>query len=125
VRLLPRAALALSMGLHELATNAAKYGALLCETGTVTVHWSMHDGHLRLVWLEQGGPPMLSPGELPVGRGFGTRLIERSVARDLGGTAVISFEPQGVACVIEAPLESIASSAQVLRLLNVGNAGAR
>jgi PAS domain S-box-containing protein len=121
LRLLPRAALALSMGLHELATNAAKYGALLCDAGTVTVQWSIRDGRLRLVWSEQGGPVVL-----PASRcGFGMRLVERSVARDLGGTAVISFEPDGIYCSIEAPLESIASSAQVLWLPDVGNTSAR
>lgn len=116
VRLVPRAALALSMGLHELATNAAKYGALMGEAGTVTMRWLVCDGCFRLDWSEQGGPAVLPPAR----RGFGTRLVERGIARDLGGTAVLSFEPGGVCCVIRAPLESIASSAQILRLPNVG-----
>jgi PAS domain S-box-containing protein len=104
VRLLPRTALALSMALHELATNAVKYGALSNEAGQVRIEWSIN--HLRmpdgllLRWEEQGGPPVQSPSR----RGFGSRLIERSLAHDLGGKVSIEYLPTGVVCTIEAKL---------------------
>jgi len=121
LRLLPRAALALSMGLHELARNAVTHGALSREAGRVTVDWIIEGARLRLTWTEQGGPPVLSPKA----RGFGSRLVERSVARALDGTAAIRFNPDGVSCVIEAPLDGIAASAQVLHLPNVGSRNER
>jgi PAS domain S-box-containing protein len=117
LRLVPRAALALAMGLHELATNAVKYGALSNESGMVGVRWIVVDQRLRLTWSEQGGPAVTPPDR----RGFGTQLIERSVARDLVGTASIDFAPDGVACVIEAPLAEVAATAEVLHLPRVGS----
>jgi PAS domain S-box-containing protein len=101
--LAPRAALALSLALHELSTNAAKYGALCGEDGRVSVIWTIDGDRLRLVWKEQDGPIV----EPPAGRGFGSRLIERGLAADLGGSAALSFEPDGVRCTIEASLEAI------------------
>jgi two-component sensor histidine kinase len=88
-----------------LCTNAVKYGSLSNETGTVELHWvvgSADDGarRLRLVWEEHGGPAVSPPPH----RGFGTRLIERGLASDLGGTARIAFLPEGVVCTVEAPL---------------------
>jgi PAS domain S-box-containing protein len=104
IRLQPRTAVSVAMAVHELCTNAVKYGALSNETGTVTIRWdtSGQEGEerLRLVWQESGGPPVTPPDR----RGFGTRMIERGLASDLGGTARIAFEPAGVLCTIEAPL---------------------
>ncbi|WP_052955085.1 sensor histidine kinase [Microvirga vignae] len=104
VRLSPRMALDLAMALHELATNAAKYGALSNASGTVTLTWMLDRDctppHLRLRWTEKGGPPV----EPPRRRGFGTRLIERSLAQDLGGEARIEFAPAGVTCTIDTPV---------------------
>jgi two-component sensor histidine kinase len=104
VRLTPRMALALAMALQELATNAVKYGALSNEDGTVHITWSVHDNglppHLALRWRENGGPPVLPPQR----RGFGSRLIERSLAQDLNGTVQIEFAPDGVECVVDAPI---------------------
>ncbi|WP_052764103.1 PAS domain S-box protein [Microvirga massiliensis] len=101
----PREALALSMTLHELATNAIKYGALSNETGTVGITWAeTMDGESRrltLRWEEEGGPLV----EPPTRQGFGSRLIERSLAQDLAGTAALRFEPAGVVCTIEAVLD--------------------
>jgi two-component sensor histidine kinase len=78
VPLAPQLAVVLSMILHEIATNAAKYGALSNDSGTVTLDWEVveEDGRrkLRLIWTEAGGPPVTAP----VQRGFGSRLIERS-----------------------------------------------
>lgn len=105
VRLSPRMALSLSMALHELATNAVKYGALSTREGHVRIAWTVVPGgaHPRLVltWTEIGGPPV-SP---PTRRGFGSRLIERGLAAELSGEAHIDFQPDGVVCRIEAGLD--------------------
>ena len=105
VRLSPRMALSLSMALHELATNAVKYGALSSQEGQVRIAWTVVPGgaHSRLVltWTETGGPPV-SP---PTRRGFGSRLIERGLAAELSGEAHIEFQPGGVVCRIEAGLD--------------------
>ncbi len=101
--LAPRAALALSLALHELATNAAKYGALSGEGGNVAIAWTKTATSLHLEWKEQGGPPVSEPA----GRGFGSRLIERGLSADLGGTAHLAFEPDGLRCTITASLAAI------------------
>jgi PAS domain S-box-containing protein len=104
VRLSPRVALALSMALHELATNTVKYGALSTPHGQILVTWTLRGAEesqrLRLLWTEQGGPPV----EPPRRRGFGSRLIERSLAAELGGAATMTFVPTGLVCAIEAVL---------------------
>jgi two-component sensor histidine kinase len=104
LRLTPRMALALAMALHELATNAVKYGALSNKNGTVEVAWTLSNGaeppRLMLRWLEVGGPPVQRPKR----RGFGSRLIERSLAQDLNGKVEIAFAPTGVVCSVEAPV---------------------
>ena len=106
VWLTPKQALAISMTLHELATNATKYGALSNDAGTVQVNWVVAafdgSGELKLTWTEQGGPPV-SP---PTRKGFGTRLIQRNLAHDLGGEATIDYLPQGVVSVIRSPIEN-------------------
>jgi PAS domain S-box-containing protein len=106
LRLAPRAALALAMALHELGTNAVKYGALSVEGGRVSIGWAEENGRLRLEWRESGGPPV----EAPSRRGFGSRLIERGLAADLGGTAALHFEPAGLRCQIEASLAAIGAA---------------
>jgi len=104
LRLSPRMALDLAMALHELATNAAKYGALSNPTGAVRLSWRVDrmgpQSRIRLRWSEAGGPSV----EPPSRRGFGLRLIERSLARDLGGEARFEFAPTGVICTIDAPV---------------------
>lgn len=105
VRLPPNVALAIAMALQELATNAVKYGALSNGTGQVAVSWSVDRAreipHLVLTWEEMGGPPVTPPAR----RGFGTRLVERSLAQGrMSGEARISFAPTGVVCTIAAPL---------------------
>lgn len=106
VQVPPRMALALAMALQELATNAVKYGALSNETGQITVHWKLDDAtgppRLRLMWEEMEGPLVQKPER----RGFGTRLIERSLAQDLDGDVQIEFAPTGVICSVDAPLAS-------------------
>ncbi|BAM87719.1 signal transduction histidine kinase [Bradyrhizobium oligotrophicum S58] len=89
-----RLVLPLSMVLHELATNASKYGALSVPFGEVTISWRLSDDRRRLVlvWLERGGPVIEGGGS----RGFGTKLIDRVVRFDLDGEAVLDFEPAGI-----------------------------
>ncbi|WP_419252327.1 PAS domain-containing protein [Caulobacter sp. ErkDOM-YI] len=105
LRLSPRTALSLSMALHELATNAVKYGALSVPDGHVRLSWALAPGmaeRLDLTWTEIDGPPV-SP---PTRRGFGSRLIERGLAAELSGEASIRFEPAGVVCHIRALLDA-------------------
>jgi two-component sensor histidine kinase len=105
VPLSPRLAVILSMILHEIATNAAKYGALSNDTGTVTLDWEIieeSDGRkLRLLWTEAGGPHVTAPAQ----RGFGSRLIERSARDQLGGEATVDFLPGGVVYTLTSALE--------------------
>jgi PAS domain S-box-containing protein len=105
-RLTPKAALALSMILHELFTNAAKYGALSGESGRLDIGWTRQDDALRLTWREVGGPPVAPPQR----RGFGSRMIE-ALARDLDGSSHIDFEPLGLVCTIDARLRSLREEA--------------
>ncbi|KQO41200.1 HWE histidine kinase domain-containing protein [Methylobacterium sp. Leaf85] len=101
IRLPPRGALALAMALHELATNAVKYGALSNDTGRVRLCWSLLDGtaphDFRVTWQELGGPPVA----VPTRTGFGSRLIERALAQEIDGTATISYRPEGILFVAE------------------------
>jgi PAS domain S-box-containing protein len=101
-----RAVLALTMALHELGTNALKYGALSNDIGSVTVSWRVDDDHFSLTWTEQGGPLVVAPKR----RGFGSRLIESGLARGLGGKASLDFRPQGVCWTIQAPLAALRDS---------------
>ena len=100
----PRAALALALALHELGTNAAKYGSLSRDGGRVAIAWRLtEEDKLVLEWKEQGGPEVAAPTR----RGFGSRLIEQGLASDLGGEARMAFEPDGLRCTIEAALDAI------------------
>src|SRR5829696_2474312 len=106
VRLPPRMALALAMALQELATNAVKYGALSNDTGRVEITWALDrteaGPRVRLRWRETGGPPVKPPAR----QGFGSRLIERSLARDLSGGVSLDFAPEGLVCTIDAPVQT-------------------
>jgi PAS domain S-box-containing protein len=109
VRLLPKSALAVAMAVHELATNAAKYGALSNGSGRISVQWAVAEQdapHLQIVWTETGGPKVAAPSS----KGFGSRLIERGLAGQLGGEAVIDYRETGVVCRIMAPLSTITGS---------------
>lgn len=95
-------AMPIGMMFHELATNAAKYGALSTPSGRVTVSWTVHQGAqpiLHLQWLETGGPPVAAPGR----RGFGSRLIERGLAHELDANVRLIFDPVGVRCTMDIP----------------------
>ena len=104
VTLSPRTALAFGMAVHELTTNAAKYGALSVPDGNVGIVWSIetagNDEVLVLTWTERNGPPVSAPGR----RGFGSALIERVFAHDARGQAKIGFAPSGVVATLRAPL---------------------
>jgi PAS domain S-box-containing protein len=100
VLLPPKTGVSLAMAIHELATNALKYGSLQSSSGTVSVRWWVDGDRLKLEWREQGGPRV----EPPSTRGFGTRMIERGLAAELGGKVVMTFDPEGVACLVDAPL---------------------
>ncbi len=102
LKLSPKAALALTLMLHELATNAAKYGALSDAGGMVEVHWSLQassEPSVRLNWSELGGPEVAPPTR----KGFGHTLIERSVRYELDGSARLSFPPSGMQAEISFP----------------------
>ena len=101
-----KAAMALSMGLHELCTNAAKYGALLTATGHVEISWQLSgspDKQFSLLWQERGGPPVSGPTR----KGFGSTMIEQVMAAQIDGTVVMTYAPDGVTCRIAAPFARI------------------
>ena len=91
-----------AMALHELATNAVKYGALSNKRGSVQVAWNVLPGNadrMRFTWRETGGPPVKPPSR----KGFGSLLIEMAF-QDRGGSSRIDFEPQGLVCTLELDL---------------------
>lgn len=106
LELAPKAAQALSLAVHELATNALKHGAWSGSQGEVAIDWSCETTgeealrRLHLNWREHGGPAVSPPQR----RGFGSRLIERGLAAELGGVVRLTFDPAGAACEIDAPL---------------------
>ena len=100
----PKHALALAMALHELCTNAVKYGALSNDSGRIVIAWALEDPdaarRLRVRWVEVGGPPVMPPKR----RGFGSRLVERGLRQDLGGEVRMDFAATGLIFTVEAPL---------------------
>ncbi|WP_371261792.1 HWE histidine kinase domain-containing protein [Shinella sp. GWS1] len=99
-----RAFSVLALVLHELATNAAKYGALSVSTGMVTISWTMTEGRgCEILWRESGGPLV----DVPLRRGFGSALIERSVPYDLGGESMVRFEASGLEASFRIPLPHV------------------
>ncbi|QIG97318.1 MULTISPECIES: sensor histidine kinase [unclassified Bradyrhizobium] len=105
----PKPALAIALAIHELATNAAKYGALSSSEGKVTILWktnaSASNSSFQFEWVEKGGPRVVEPEQSK--RGFGTRLIERLLKNDFGGEVVLNFKPDGLVCTLSAPLEKL------------------
>ena len=99
-----RAALSLALMVHELATNATKYGALSTPNGHVIFAWDVDDTGgtetVRLTWREKGGPPVTAPSRV----GFGSRLIERGLAGAVGGQVELRYPAEGVCCSLVAPL---------------------
>jgi PAS domain S-box-containing protein len=108
----PRIALTLALAMHELSTNASKYGALSVSGGRIEIRWQVLRGTppvLRIEWRERDGPSVQEPER----RGFGTRFIEGSVAAELQGKAVLSFEPKGLRCTMDIPFEPAAIEADL------------
>jgi PAS domain S-box-containing protein len=99
-----KAALSLALMLHEMTTNALKYGALSVPEGHVELSWAIAAGdegpNLRLSWCERGGPPVVPPTR----KGFGTRLIERGLTGQIGGVLSLDYPPEGLTCTVDAPL---------------------
>jgi PAS domain S-box-containing protein len=106
VVLRPRAVLTLAMAVHELTTNAAKYGALSIPGGNVEIRWRpLEDGDrrwLHIEWIEQGGPPV----KVPEHSGFGSKLIENSIAAELGGKSELIYAREGLRCEIAIPMKT-------------------
>lgn len=106
-RLHPKVAVTLALALHELMTNAAKYGALSVPEGRVAVHWTLTrigaGEQLDMTWTETGGPAVTEPTR----KGFGSRLIERQLPMEFDGTAVIAYPPTGVVCTLKIPLTTL------------------
>lgn len=102
----PKQTLAVSLALHELGTNAAKYGAFLRPEGRVEIRWHVQDGRLHLDWRETAGPPVVPPTR----RGFGSQLLEEGLAHDLDGETRLEFVPDGVRCSITAALNATPSA---------------
>ena len=112
LKLSPKAAEQIGLALHELATNAVKYGALSVPAGKVTIRWSFetnekHDSLLRIIWKEIGGPRV----EEPRRQGFGDIVLTKVVPVSLRGTASLEFEPEGLKWVVLAPSSSVVASA--------------
>jgi two-component sensor histidine kinase len=99
VHLPARMALSLGMVFHELATNAAKYGAL-SKDGRLSVSWRREGDGLAFTWRETGGPPVAVPSR----RGFGSRLIERSITSELRGRIEVDYRPEGLVCAFWVPM---------------------
>ena len=103
----PEAAQNIGIALHELSTNAAKYGALANDDGCVTITWGLTDSappRFSMSWRETGGPPVV----VPTRKGFGTIVMDRITGTALGGRSSVSFEPSGVVWSIEVPAASAA-----------------
>jgi two-component sensor histidine kinase len=103
-------ALALGLALHELGTNAAKYGALSNAEGYIEIAWTLaprpQGPEFRLHWRERNGPPVLPPSRT----GFGTLLIQRNLAAEFKGEVELEYRPDGVECTIYAPAEGLNES---------------
>jgi light-regulated signal transduction histidine kinase (bacteriophytochrome) len=112
ITLRPKAALSVSLALHELATNAAKYGALSVPAGWVEVGWEVQAREAKpwlvLRWAEHGGPLVAPPDR----SGFGRMLLERSLAYDVDGHVDLDFRPEGLMCTALIPFEQIMEGEQ-------------
>ncbi len=103
MRVQPKSAVALSMAIHELCTNASKYGALSTEDGRVAIDWDVAASRFRMRWMEHGGPPVTPPTR----QGFGSIMIERVLADQLEGGVTMRYELSGLVCSIDAPLDAV------------------
>jgi two-component sensor histidine kinase len=109
----PRIALTMALVLHELTTNAAKYGALSAPEGRIGIDWRVEQRppkspRLHIQWRERNGPPV----EAPAKPGFGSRFIQGSVTAELRGSVRMNFDPEGLHCTIDVPLDPAADDQQ-------------
>ena len=104
IKLAPNDAMSLGLAIHELATNAAKYGALGSVDGRIHVSWSLPEPEqAEIHWREEGGPPVVQPSK----RGFGRDLIEKIVAQELKSQVDLKFDPDGVECTLKVPVRTV------------------
>ncbi|HKU06704.1 MAG TPA: HWE histidine kinase domain-containing protein [Bradyrhizobium sp.] len=108
VQLRPATAQTLALALHELVTNSAKYGALSTLSGRLSVTWEDEQGLLRLIWQEEGGPPVRKP----TSQGFGTRSVLASIESQLGGRADFDWRSEGLLCRLSVPLSPQAGATE-------------
>ena len=99
ILLRPKMAQTFALMVHELATNAAKYGGLSVPSGRLALAWSTRHDELTLRWTETGGPPVTRPSS----HGFGTRVVTASIERDLNGRTDIDWRPEGLVCAVTVP----------------------
>ena len=108
IRLSPKAALALGIAFHELATNAVKYGAFSNEAGSILLAWTIEHtpegNRIILRWQERDGPPVTPPSR----KGFGSRVIERGLAHELEGMVDLDYRADGVVCTMNFPAPRVA-----------------
>ena len=102
----PDATRAIGMALHELATNACKYGALSSASGGVAIAWGANDQQFWMSWREHGGPPVAQPTRA----GFGRRVIENMVAMSTDGKVALKLQPEGIEWRLREPLSTVARS---------------
>lgn len=107
LELTSRCALALSLALHELATNAIKYGALSTDEGRVAVTWSVDGPAFALSWIETGGPAV----QAPTRTGFGSGMIQRALSGYVGGTSVLTYAPEGVRFELATRVDALTAEA--------------
>ncbi len=119
VSLLPHVAQGLALALHEMATNAAKHGALSSVAGTVSVTWTTQPDSVVLLWQESGGPTVAPPPA----RSFGLNVIRASIVNQLGGKAVFDWNPQGMRCTLSIPHREAMGPAQAKKAGNGADAG--
>jgi len=96
------------MMFHELATNAAKFGAISSKSGRVSVRWNLNESWLSIRWEESGGPPVA----LPIRSGFGTTAVRELVPYELGGTVELAHLPKGICCNLQIPPRWLSANAR-------------
>ena len=101
----PKQSVSMALAIHELATNAVKYGAMSTPGGAVHLHWGLDGAEFFFRWTESGGPPVAEPSQ----KGFGSRLVTRVLAADFRGRVSIDYARDGVVCELRAPADSVLS----------------
>jgi len=119
VQLRPATAQTLALALHELVTNSAKYGALSRRSGRLSIKWHNEGALLRLIWQEEGGPPVSEPTT----QGFGTRSVLASIESQLGGRADFDWRPEGLLCQLSVPLPPQPAALTSVRKAAIEQAG--